>query len=151
MGYSMGATIFYSSLVSVRLFFLLLFSVLFFSLALATAEAARAQSASVDEIPLDALFGAEDYGESYEEGQDLEGDNDGDPLEGINRVSYGFNRGLDAVLLRPLAKLWNFLFLTPLIKSLATLSLTGLCPSRLLAACWRETGQGQPTQPNDFC
>ena len=116
MGYSMGATIFYSSLVSVRLFFLLLFSVLFFSLALATAEAARAQSASADEIPLDALFGAEDYGESYEEGQDLEGDNDGDPLEGINRVSYGFNRGLDAVLLRPLAKLWNFFIPDPVDK-----------------------------------
>ena len=99
--------------------FSLLFPLLFCALfSLAVLASATPPAQAQDTIPLDALFGVEEDAylgaEEHDESSDTENDSAKDPLEGVNRVSYGFNRALDAMLLRPAAKAWNFLIPEPI-------------------------------------
>ena len=100
-----------ANILSLRFFLAVLSAVLFI---LAPTERARAQ----DTIPLDALFGVEEDAylgaEEYDEASEPEDDSAKDPLEGINRVSYGFNRALDAMLFRPVAKVWKAVIPEPI-------------------------------------
>ena len=70
------------------------------------------QSDELDEPSLDDLFGVDESDQTdSEDGATDSGAND--PLEGLNRVVYGFNKGLDALILKPVARLWRFLVPEP--------------------------------------
>ena len=59
-----------------------------------------------------------------------------DPWEGVNRITYGFNKGVDLVVLRPLAKGYEFVTPDPVEKGVhnffSNLSAVGSLVNNLL-------------------